>query len=415
MPIHDLGYRAWPGKYSSDWLRFWVIATSGIRVAARNTWLKRVLLAAWLPTFALAVIMFGYERLIENQKVALTSTQVRSTLLNEIGDEMQDGEAVIEALSKENLHEGRHLMWSWLLSTYLRVPQAVMAMLVIGMIAPPLISKDVRTRAFLMYFSKPIGRVEYLLGKMLVVAAYLVFITTTPALGCYVFGVALSSDLNVLADTWDLPLRIVLASLVFIIPSVSIALMFSSLTSESRFAAFAWFAFWGLGFIAWNVTYGVMTGQVRQAAQAQREHQPEPPDLQKWLDEAVKRGVIQPSELVAPPAPLRPGARLTDEQYAAIETQRRRFEQLLRKVEAFGFTDPEKIRIEAQIAESQKRIAKHPMSLVSLYDTLVRLQRWIFGLEKDWSAIIPSLLVVVGVTLFAWVVLLRNVSASIRV
>ena len=54
------------------------------------------------------------------------------------------------------------------------------------------------------------------------------------------------------------------------------------------------------------------------------------------------------------------------------------------------------------------------MSLVSLYDTLVRLQRWIFGLETQWSAILPSMIATVMVTLFAWIVLLRNVSASTR-
>jgi ABC-2 type transport system permease protein len=359
MPIHDLGYRAWPGKYSSDLLRFWVIASSGIRVVGRNTWVRRVLLAAWLPTFGLAVVIFGYERLLENRGVALTAPEVRNSILGELGNELQDGDVVVEALLKQDLAEGRHLMWSWLLCTFLRLPQAVMAMLVIGMIAPPLIARDVRTRAFLMYFSKPISRIEYILGKMLIVGAYLMFITTAPALGCYFFGIALSSDLSVLAETWDLPLRIVLASLIFIIPSVSVALMFSSLTSETRFAAFAWFAFWGLGFIAWNVTYGVLSGEARRAAYAQ------------WVDQ--------------------------------------------QSGEPFGFAGRDQRQIEDQIAEAQKEIAKHPMSLVSLYDTLIRLQRWVFGLETQSSAIVPSVIVAVSVTLFAWLILLRRVSAPIRI
>jgi ABC-2 type transport system permease protein len=416
MPIHDLGYRAWPGKYSSDRLRFWVIASTGIRVAGRNKWLRKVLLAAWLPTFGLAALIFGYERLLENREIALTTSEVRHSVLGELGGELQDGDVVVEALMKENLQEGRHLMWSWLLSTYLRLPQAVMAMLVIGMIAPPLIARDVRTRAFLMYFSKPVGRIEYVLGKMLIVSTYVMSITTAPALGCYLFGVALSSDLNVLADTWDLPFRILLASLIFIIPSVSVALMFSSLTSESRFAAFAWFAFWGLGFIAWNVTYGVKSEDARrQIAHAQRVNQREHHDLQHWLDEAVELDVIHPSEVVAPPSQPQPGVPLTDEQRAAFERQQRRYEEMLRKVGSFGFADLDRRRAEAQIAEAQEEIAKHPMSMVSLYDTLVRLQRWVFGLESQWSAVLPSMIVTVSVTMFAWFILLRKVSAPIRV
>ena len=372
MPIHDLGYRAWPGKYSSDLFRFWVIASSGIRVVGRNTWVRRMLLAAWLPTIGLAAVIFGYERLLENQEVAFTSSEARNSVLGELGSELQDGEVVVEALTKEDLQEGRHLMWSWLLSTFLRVPQAVMAMLVIGMIAPPLIARDVRTRAFLMYFSKPIGRVEYVFGKMMIVSIYLMFITTVPALGCYLFGVALSSDLSVLADTWDLPFRIVLASLIFIVPAVSVALMFSSLTSESRFAAFAWFAFWGLGFIAWNVTYAAMSDEVRRTANARRVNQ---------------------------------RLHLGPQQYG----------EMLRHIESSDFADRAQRQVDAQLAQAQEEIAQHPMSLVSLYDTLVRLQRWVFGLETRWSAIWPSMMVTVAVTAFAWFILLRNVSAPIRV
>lgn len=414
MPIHDLGYRAWAGKYSSDLFRLWVIASTGIRVVSRNTWVRRVLLAAWLPTFGLAAVIFGYERLLENRQVALTAMEARGSLLRNLRTELQDGDVVVEALMKEDLRAGRHLMWSWLLSTFLRVPQAVMTMLVVGMIAPPLIARDVRTRAFLIYFSKPVGRIEYVFGKMIIVGTYLMFITTVPALGCYLFGVALSSDLSVLADTWDLPFRIVLASLIFIIPAGSVALMFSSLTSESRYAALAWFAFWGLGFIAWNVTYGVMSGEARQTAYAQLDKQRSHHELQRWIDEAVAHGLINRSEVLEPPR-LQPGARLTDEQREVWDKQVHRYEELLRKAESLGFTDPVQRQIEAQIAQEQEVIAKHPMSLVSMYDTLVRLQRWVFGLETRWSAIVQAMVVTVSVTLFSWFILLRKVAAPIRV
>lgn len=415
MPIHDLGYRAWNGKQSSDRLRFWVLAATGIRVVGRNTWLRRVLLAAWLPTFALAAIIFGYERMLENREFALSTSEIRETMLGELGGELQDGDVVIEALTKKELQDGRHLMWSWLLCTYLRLPQAVMAMLVIGMIAPPLISRDVRTRAFLMYFSKPVGRLEYVIGKMLIVGAYLMFITTVPALGCYLFSVALSSDLYVLLETWDLPFRILFASIIFIVPSVSVALMFSSLTSESRFAAFAWFAFWGLGFIAWNVTYGVMSSEAREAVYTQRGNELSEGEFKQLLDEAARRGLVTPAQLAKLRSDAENALQPTDEQREVLEKQRRRYDQLLRRLETIGFVNPKQRQIEAQIALAQERIDQHPMSLVSLYDTLVRLQRWVFGLETKWSAVLPSMVVTAAITLFAWFILLRNVTASIRV
>jgi hypothetical protein len=182
--------------------------------------------------------------------------------------------------------------------------------------------------------------------------------------------------------------------------------MFSSLTAESRFAAFAWFAFWGLGFIAWNVTYGVMSSQARQAAYAERDNQPSAHQLEKWLDDAIERGLIHPSE-TAP--------RLSDDQIEVLKSKQQQVEKLLRKLESMGIENPEQRLIEARIAAAQEKIDRHPMSLVSLYDTLVRLQRWVFGLETQWSAIVPSMVTTISITFFAWIVLVRNVSASTRV
>lgn len=350
MPIHDLGYRGWSGRSLPNLLRFWVIATSGVRVVGRNAWVRRILLAAWLPTFALAAIIFGYERMLEERRVAMMPAEARQSWIGSMGEGLQDGDVVVDALTRSDPRDGRHPIWSWLLCTFLRAPQAGMAMLVIGMIAPPLIARDVRTRAFLLYFAKPLGRGEYVFGKFSVIGAYLMSITMVPALGCYLFAVALSSELAVVVDTWDLPLRVVIASLIFIIPAASIALMFSSLTAESRFAAFAWFAFWGLGFVAWSVTYGVLNDRAYRAA-----------------------------------------------------TLRAQTEYLT------------KSEFNQELRQAQAAIEAHPMALVSLYHTLVRLQRWVFGLEQRTVVVIPSAIVAGSITLLAWIVMLRRVVAPIHV
>jgi hypothetical protein len=84
---------------------------------------------------------------------------------------------------------------------------------------------------------------------------YLAVISTLPALALYLLGILLSPQLDVVRATWDLPLRILLASAVLAIPTASLALCLSSMTQESRYAGFAWFAIWILG---WT-TYGIMS------------------------------------------------------------------------------------------------------------------------------------------------------------
>lgn len=135
--------------------------------------------------------------------------------------------------------------------TFFRYSQAVLMVLLVGMIAPPLISQDFRSRAFLLYFSRPITPLEYVYGKAMVIWVYLAAVTTLPALVLYVVGVLLSPSISVVLDTWDIPLRILAASGVLLVPTTSLALFFSSLTTESRYAGFAWFAVWGLGWAAY--------------------------------------------------------------------------------------------------------------------------------------------------------------------
>jgi ABC-type transport system involved in multi-copper enzyme maturation permease subunit len=122
--------------------------------------------------------------------------------------------------------------------------------MLVALIAPPLIARDLRSRAYLLYFSRPITRLEYVFGKMAVVAAYLLMVTLVPGVVLYILGVALSPHFDVFYDTWDLPLRVVAASAIVIIPTVTFALALSALLGESRYATFCWFAPWVLGFVA---------------------------------------------------------------------------------------------------------------------------------------------------------------------
>jgi ABC-2 type transport system permease protein len=124
----------------------------------------------------------------------------------------------------------------------------------------------VRTKAFLLYFSRPLARFEYVLGKMAVVWVYMLLISAAPALVLYVLGVLLSPDLSVVLSTWDLPLRILAATAVLMIPMAAVSLALSSLTSETRYATFGWFAFWAIGW----ATYLVLTTNLPASAGPQR-------------------------------------------------------------------------------------------------------------------------------------------------
>lgn len=246
LPIHDLGYRSWQGRLTPLATRWWVIAETGSRLAWRITWLKRLLFVAWLPVVYMAVLFFAFEQ-------SGTQPSWRASVITAINGAVGLTPAQAAHFMTADIAETRHQVWAHLLMILFRQPQGFALLLLVGLVAPPLIANDIRSRAFLLYFSRPITRGEYILGKAMVVVGYGAMISLAPALGLYLSAVLLSPDLAVVWQTWDLPLRAFAATLVLMVPTTLLALAFSSLAKESRYAGFAWFAAWGLGWAAYAV------------------------------------------------------------------------------------------------------------------------------------------------------------------
>ena len=281
MPIHDVGYRAWEGSKTSPWFRWMIISKTGIRLAMKSAWVRRIMFAAWLPLMYWSVGFFMIEKSLEkdtsvlgtmiekqlesaprfgpvnrvvNQTKKLSagdSTKgqlaVEQMLRNGIFKYFPHSEQLAEAYKSKDVHRIRKEVWRWLLMIFFRYPQSVAIMFLIGMVAPSLIAQDIRSRAFLMYFSRPIGKLEYIFGKLMVPSVFIAAIITLPALAMYVFAVFMSPDFSVLYSTWDIPIRILIATVVVIVPTALLALALSSMTQETRFANFSWFAVWVLG------------------------------------------------------------------------------------------------------------------------------------------------------------------------
>lgn len=250
MPIHNLGYREWDGERESGNTRWSVIAGIGIRRAWQSSWLRRIAFVVWGPPVAYGILLFLFEQSFSRNggmdprgirdiaRVFLPMESLPAILA--ILDNLNDSSA------EELLNVARPLVWK---SVFLQLQrtQSIGMIIVVGLCAPSLISHDVRSRAFLLYFSRPLTRFQYIFGKFSTVAFFLLLTCTLPQLLLYVFAVLLSPDVSVVAATWELPLRVVAASLTMIIPTSLLALMFSSLTTESRFATFGWFFVWIFG------------------------------------------------------------------------------------------------------------------------------------------------------------------------
>lgn len=278
MPIHNLGYRSWKGKVTSSLTRWWSISESGIRLAQQVPWVKRVVFAAWLPVLYWGMGFFVVGQALEGkislddrqpaierrfrelkqhlppqakETASIANRHAVAHILRRQFQKMPKVEQLAKALESGDEVQARNRIWCWLLMTFFRYPQGILILFLIGTIAPALISRDIRSKAFLLYFSRPIGKLDYIVGKFCIPATFIVLVTTLPAMTLYLFGILMSPDLSVFWSTWDVPLRIAAGTAFLVLPTVALALMFSSLTQETRFASFGWFAFFTLGHGAW--------------------------------------------------------------------------------------------------------------------------------------------------------------------
>lgn len=244
MPIHDLGYRAWDGKRAPRIVRAGVVARSGIALVWRRRWLRTMLMLAWIPILVPAIALFAFE-------YSSTEPGLQRFIVNLVRGPLGQPELAYQIVQDPDT--ARHAVWSTLILTFFRYPQLFAMVMLIGLIAPMLVSYDLRTKAYLLYFSRPLSPLEYIVGKSAVIWFLLLMIATLPAMLLYVVGVMLSPDFSVIAATWDIPVRILAASAVLMIPTTAVAMAYSSMTSESRYATFAWLATWVMGYVAYQI------------------------------------------------------------------------------------------------------------------------------------------------------------------
>jgi hypothetical protein len=104
-----------------------------------------MILFAWLPAIVFGTGFFVWEH-------SLFVEDMREPLQVFLPEQAGTLAGLTDTLAVEDEAIARHSVWSWLLYTFLRYPQGGITVLMVGIIAPPLISQDVRSRAFCCTF-----------------------------------------------------------------------------------------------------------------------------------------------------------------------------------------------------------------------------------------------------------------------
>ena len=197
MPIHDQGYRHYSGQRAPHGGAWWVIARTHMMSSVRYRWFIVVLVVAWVPFVVRAVQIY----------FASTNAQV-AQLLATTPDTFR------EFLSQQRLF----------------------VFLVIIM-QSGLIADDRRTNALQLYLSKPLTRIEYILGKLIPPLAFVLGVTLLPAVVLLILQIVFAGSLTFLSANLFLMPAIVLFSLVQALLSAFAIVALSSLSKSRRFVA----------------------------------------------------------------------------------------------------------------------------------------------------------------------------------
>jgi len=196
MPIHDQGYRRYPGRRRPTGTAWWVIARQQIRTVLSQKRYLILLLLAWVP-FVGRVVQIYLAANFQQASFLATSAQLFRGFLDQQG--------------------------------------LFVFLLIVG--ASGAIADDRRANALQVYLSKPLTRVEYIAGKLFAPLAFVLGVTLLPALLLLVVHVAFSGSLTFVVQNLYLLPAIVLYSVTLGMLGTFTMVALSSLSKSRRFTA----------------------------------------------------------------------------------------------------------------------------------------------------------------------------------
>jgi ABC-type transport system involved in multi-copper enzyme maturation permease subunit len=200
MTIREKGYHRWEGEFQESRFHWFPIFLSGIKNVIRKKFAKSTLALAIAPLF---VFLLGI----------YISTKPELKMLSE----------VVRMLKNEPLFFAEFASNGFI----------IFMLMILGIFfGAELISGDIKFNSFPLYFSRPLDRKDYIMGKFAIIMFYFLMVTLVPNLILLLFKIILTGKLEVALQTI---LALIIVPIITSFLVASITLMVSSLSSNSRY------------------------------------------------------------------------------------------------------------------------------------------------------------------------------------
>ena len=187
MAIHNIHYQHWDGQYQNIWRRRWVIVSHGVHSCLANKWMVRLMTSCWGIGFSLISTLFLIGQLLVPDSIITEWLGHLNPMLQTVGKGLVNwlvAHPEISVKTEENL-----------LFFLFCKPLFFLSIFAVFMTLPHLITRDISSRAIIIYSSKAITRWDYLLGKFGVVFGVLCLTWVFPLFIGWLVG-------NLLAPNW---------------------------------------------------------------------------------------------------------------------------------------------------------------------------------------------------------------------
>jgi ABC-type transport system involved in multi-copper enzyme maturation permease subunit len=216
VPIHDQSYRRYRGGKAKPGAAWLVIARAGIMNMIRKRIFLGLMILAWIPFVARAVLLYASTNFPQIALLAPTAETFR------------------DFLEQQN----------------------VFVFFVAIYVGAGLIANDRRANALQIYLSKPLMRSEYIAGKAAVLFFFLMLVTWVPAIMLLVLQVMFAGNFQFLQKNLFLFPAITVAALLQVLLASFTILALSSLSKSSRYVSIL---FAGIIFFTLAI-FGVLAG-----------------------------------------------------------------------------------------------------------------------------------------------------------
>ena len=199
MPIHDQSYRHWEGTLKPHTFRWWVITREGLRIILR----RKIFLIFIMAPPIIQFLVYG---------AIVYGVNVYGSLFNL---DIVNAKFFFDFLMRQTFY--------------------IAIMCIFG--GSGLMANDLKNNALQLYFSKPLTRLDYLVGKFAIIMILMAFLTTIPGVLLFLENAVISEGSTFIKESYWVLGSIVLHSFIITIPTGLLILALSSVTKNSRYTA----------------------------------------------------------------------------------------------------------------------------------------------------------------------------------